>query len=103
MNLDLIFNLLGFTTGIALVIERLVEHFASPLLERFGGKWLLPYVGLILGLLVGLGFGIDLFTPLAESVGLQPSVPWAGLVLSGLLIGGGSNLIHDLYPTTVKG
>ncbi|MFW6098010.1 MAG: hypothetical protein ACOC9Z_08030, partial [Chloroflexota bacterium] len=32
------------------------------------------------------------------AVGLQPFVPWAGYVLTGLLIGGGANLIHDVWP-----
>lgn len=96
--LALMLQVFFFAAMLALIIERLTEKFVRPLLERWGQEWLLAYVALLLGLLFSLAFGIDLLTPLAVAVGLSPFVPWAGYLLTGLMVGGGSNFLHDVWP-----
>ena len=90
----------AFGSLLALTVERLVEKFVTWPLERIG--WpseVKAYVALVVAGLFSWGFAIDLFTPLAVSVGLQPFVPWAGYVLTALAVGGGSQLLHDVWPS----
>ena len=97
--LSVIAGVLAYGSLVALVVERLVEKFATYPLERAG--WpseVKAYIALLIGGIFSGAFAIDLFTPLALAVGLQPFVPWAGYVLTGLLIGGGANLVHDVWP-----
>ena len=97
-GLALVAQVVLFTGLLAFVVERLVEHFVKPLLDMQGWHVATPYVALALGLAFSLLFRIDLFTPLAVAVGLQPLTPWAGLTLSGLVVGGGSNFLSDIWP-----
>lgn len=91
---------LAFAVFLATVNERLVEQFLKPVLERVGLITWTGQVSLFTGLLISVAFGIDLFTPAAEALGITLAVPWAGAVLTGLLVGGGSNFIHDVWPRT---
>ena len=75
---------------LAFVVERLVEKLVKPLLQVAGQEQLMAYVALLLGCLFSVAFNVVLLTPIAVAVGLAPLVPWAGLLLSGLLVGGGS-------------
>lgn len=88
---------LGAGIFIALVIERLVELLVKPALPE-QAQPAVPYVAAGLGLLAAFGFSIDLITPTLAQFGITPSVSWAGKVVTGLLVGGGSNLLHDLWP-----
>lgn len=83
---------------LATVNERLVEFFFKPALSAAGLGSATPYVALLLGALISVGFGIDLFTPIVEGMGFTLAVDWAGLALSALAVGGGSNLLHDVWP-----
>lgn len=52
------------------------------------------YIGsIVVGVLVCVGYNIDLFA----LVGLQTDIPYLGAVLSGLLLGRGSNFVADLF------
>lgn len=89
---------LAFAVLLATINERLIEQFVGPALNRVGaGDWT-GQVALFTGM--ALAFGIDLFTPAAEALGMTLNAPWAGMALTGLLIGGGSNFIHDVWPTS---
>lgn len=96
-GLDLVAQIFLFAAFLALIIERLVEKFVKPALPA---QWqtLSAYTALVLGLLFSWAFGIDLLTPIATAVGLEPFVPWAGYLLTGLIVGGGSNFLHDVWP-----
>lgn len=83
---------------LALVNERLIEAFIAPLAERGGWNYLLPYVSLVTGALISLGFGLDLFGPIAADLSITMVASWAGYVLTAAVVGGGSNLLHDLWP-----
>lgn len=99
MNMSVVGNAFIFASFLSLVTERIVEQFVAPLVDRYPNiKWILPYIALLMGSLVTAAFGVDLFTPLAESLGLVPVSKSVGLVLSGLVVGGGSSFLHDLWP-----
>lgn len=95
---------------LAVLIERLTEFYFGPLFEAlFGaiaaalkatvetGK-ILPYVSGLLGLALCLFFEIDLIGLTLSGLGWETSSTWAGEALTGLLVGGGSNLLHDIWP-----
>jgi hypothetical protein len=81
---------------LAIVLERLVELLVKPPLPE-SLRPAVPYVSAGLGLLIAFGFNIDLVSPTLAQFDVKPAVSWAGRVVTGLLIGGGSNLIHDLW------
>lgn len=91
---------LAFALFLATVNERLVEKFLKPVLQKGGRESWTGQVALLSGLLMSVAFGIDLFTPAAEALGISLAVPWTGVLLTGLLVGGGSNFIHDVWPGT---
>ena len=88
---------LGAALFMALVLERLIELLVKPPLPEHLAP-IVPYISAALGLVAALAFGIDLVTPTLEGFGVVPAVSWAGKVITGLVLGGGSNLIHDLWP-----
>ena len=79
---------------LALVNERLVEYLISPLFDRYweDGRWLLMYVALITGGVLSFLAGVDLLA----AAGVTLAYP-VNLIVSAVLVGGGANLIHDLF------
>jgi hypothetical protein len=96
-GIGLVVQVFLFAAFLALIVERLVEKFVKPLLPEAYQHWS-AYAALALGLIFSWAFGIDLLTPVATAVGLEPFVPWAGYLLTGLIVGGGSNFLHDVWP-----
>jgi len=97
--------LAGFLAG---TVERVIEKALKPMFEKLfvafglGAEKLsafIPLVAFVLGALLSYGFGLDLFAPLAEVVGLEPAA-WLTQGLTAVVVGGGSNLINDLWPQT---
>lgn len=84
---------------LATVNEKLVEHVMKPITKRIGLGDLTVYVALVTGALMSLGFGMDVFTPLAEAVGTEPVVWWTGRAITAGLVGAGSILVHEVWPT----
>ena len=79
---------------LALVNERVVEYFISPLFDKFyeEGRWLLLYVSLVTGGLLSFLAGVDLLA----IAGVELVYP-VDLIVSAVLVGGGSNLLHDIF------
>lgn len=97
--LGLVVPVLAFAVLLATVNERLVEQFIKPLLEKIGGGDFTGQVALVTGAAISVLFGVDLFSPVAVAIGVPLTVPWAGLALTAVLVGGGSNFIHDVWPS----
>ncbi len=95
--MDMFANMFGAVTSIAVVIERLVQFLVKPAVPAKFTK-AVPYVAVALGVLTAFGLNLDLLSPFLGQAGITPAVDWAGKALTGLLMGGGSNLIHDLWP-----
>lgn len=73
--------------ALAVIVEGLVEYLGAPVPTRYK-----PYVAAAAGVLLCLAYGADLLAQL----GYTAAVPTAGQVLTGLLIGRGSNYLNDL-------
>jgi len=80
-------------------VERFTELVLAPVIDRKPEfKPYIIYGTLGFGVLVAFGFGVDSIGPLMESFGVSPPVSWAGTLATGLVIGAGSNFIHDIWP-----
>ena len=95
--MDLPVALLTVATFFALAIERVVENFIAPVVPKERSV-LLRYVALALGLLSAFAFNLDLTEPILDLAGLTPLVGWAGRIVTGVILAGGSNLISDWWP-----
>ncbi len=74
----------------ALLIESVVESFKVAFDK---GKFSYTYIGsLLLGIAGCLVYSLDLFA----LAGLETAVPYVGSVLSGLVLGRGSNFVSDI-------
>lgn len=107
MNLDasVVAGVFGLAIFLALVNERVNQFVIRPALEGVLralrkpvalASDLMPYITAMTALLVSVGFGIDLFRPLAVAVGLSPE-RWVTVVFSAFVVSGGSNMIHDVW------
>ena len=103
-------TVLGLAFFLALVVERVIEFVVRPLIEAAAkaAGWdvervsvALPYVSALLGAAVAWGFGLDLFAELAAAAGLAPAV-WFTRALTAIVVAGGSNLLHDLWPREIE-
>lgn len=95
--MDAFGNMLAAVTSLAVVLERLVEYLVKPPLPEKYYPFI-PYLAAFAGLGIAFGFSLDLITPLLAQFEVVPAVDQMGEVVTGLLIGGGSNLLHDLWP-----
>lgn len=76
---------------LAMMNERLVEWFISPLFKRFGidTSWLM-YVALVTGGVISFLAAVNLFPGMfAQEL--------VGVIISAIIVGGGSNLLHDVF------
>lgn len=81
---------------LATLNERLVEYFIEPifdkLAEKVDKKFWMPYAAAACGIAIGIFSEVNLF----EMVDPQfVGIGWR--ILTAILIGGGSNLIHMLF------
>lgn len=99
-------GILALAFFLALVVERIIQFVVRPLLENAAkaAGWdiekvglILPYFAALFGGLVSFGFGLDLFAELAAAVDLHPAA-WLTRFLTAVVVAGGSNLLHDLWP-----
>ena len=89
-------------TGIlvlAALAEALVEYLANPIIEALNlGDWqalALRYTAALAGVLLCMAYRADLLV----FFHLTPPWPWVGYVITGLLVGRGSNYVHDFAST----
>ncbi len=88
----------------AALVEAIVEYATKPL---DGTSWQLPsfvkqYVAMAVGIGVCLWYGINLVAIISELLAKQgilipvPAYDLVGMVLTGLVVGRGSNVVNDL-------
>jgi hypothetical protein len=96
---------LGTVAGIAIlatIVEGLVEYLVAPLVEKLRKPaedetatdlriMLLRYISVALGIVLCVVYNANLLSLLGVTTG----IPFVGNVLTGLLIGRGSNYVHD--------
>lgn len=94
-----IFGTLGIIFAVTFLVEALVEYVLGtpfdklPMLTPY--KWLLMYVSLGVGVGVSFYYGFDLIYLLAKTLGVEFTTTWLGILFSGLVIGRGSNFLHQ--------
>lgn len=87
---------LAIALALATANERLIEWFVAPLFEKF--KWdtlFLRYIAGVTGFLICFFGKVNLFTDFVPNVLL-------GLILTALFVGGGSNLVHEVFSNSAK-
>lgn len=103
-------GVLALAFFLALVVERVIEFVIRPLIEAAlkamskdveKVSLILPYLSALLGGGVAWGFGLDLFAGLAAAAGLTPAA-WFTKLLTAIVVAGGSNLLHDLWPQEIE-
>lgn len=89
------------TFGVSvLLLATLVEGFTEYLFgEVQSAKPYLRYIALALGVGVSLAYGIDILGIL----GLVSPFPLVGQIISGLILGRGSNYVNDIMTSFTKG
>ncbi len=92
--------LLTAAAFLSLVANRLVEGLATPIFDKFKlDKFWLMYIAWGVGGVLVVVSGVNLFTDIPGVT--MPSV--LGLILSGLVAGGGSNFINELFDAFGQG
>lgn len=83
---------------LAIVVETVVENLKNAIPALTRKTWLVMLSTIVLGVLMAFVCNADVLAVL----GLPERIPYVGMVLTGVLIGGGSNMIYDLMAR-VKG
>jgi hypothetical protein len=83
---------------LAFLAEGTTEYlFATPLTRVLPNadtrSAVVRYIALAVGVGLAFGYGLDVFRVLVP--GLTPVQPWVGVLLTGVLIGRGSNYLND--------
>ena len=77
-----------------LVVNRLVSGLFTPIFDKFGwDKFWLMYVAWVLGAALTIVAGLNLFASYLPAT--------VGLILTGIVAGGGSNLLHDIFDKDI--
>jgi hypothetical protein len=77
---------------LAAVNTKVIDYLAEPVRRRYPklDMWWLLYVAAVTGFAISWLAGVNLFGDFIAD-------PVLGRVLSGVLVGGGSSLIHDVF------
>lgn len=96
-NLEAHMELIAVALFLSLSANRIIEAFVAPLKKRYPDLdlWWLIYVTWVAGGVLSYAAGVNLFAAVVPTLN-----PTAGLVLTALVVGGGANLIADLFPNT---
>lgn len=83
----------------AFLAERLTERLVKPWVPEQYREPVAVVSTLIMGLGAAIGFRLDIINAILAAAGIgDPLSPWVSIVVTGLIIGGGSQLVHDLWP-----
>lgn len=83
--------------GLATAVKAIVDLLITPIKQRYpqADLWWFVYIGVLVGIVVGWFSGANVF---AEWVADATT----GRLLTGILIGGGSKLINDVFKPAGK-
>lgn len=92
---------IGFIFILAFLNESLTEYIFGTPFKKVPGlaphSWVLQYITLITGVGIAFAYRLDLIGIFASAVGAESvAAPWVGYVLTGLIIGRGSEWLHKL-------
>lgn len=88
-------SVVAMAVFLATVNKAILDLIVAPIRRRWPGVdlWWVDYLALVTGLLIGWAFNVNLLEPLQTS----ETSRIVGVILSGLVIGGGADLINDLF------
>jgi hypothetical protein len=91
---------LGIGSFLSLATERIVAAIMAPIKKKWPDVdyWWLIYPSWLLGSFLAYAAGINLLLTLVPNLD-----PFFGRILTAVIVGGGANLIHDIFdkpPTT---
>ncbi|MGQ9600490.1 MAG: hypothetical protein ACUVWZ_13840 [Anaerolineae bacterium] len=82
---------------VAVVVESLTEYFVAPAIpEKY--KMYLPYAAALIAVFLCVAYRVDLLA----AAGLVSPIPAVGWIVSGFLIGRGSNFVNDFADRWLK-
>jgi len=100
------FALLAITFALAFLAESLVEYIFGTLFDKLPAlapyKWTLMYVALVVGVGMAFFYGLDLIALISQEAGGQVGASWLGILLTGLVVGRGSNFLHEFVSKYLK-
>lgn len=82
--------------ALAFLAESTTEYIFGPFLDATR----IRYVALAVGMALTLAFKLNAFKVF---FGLETDIPYVGEIVTGLIIGRGSNFLHDFYKTYIEG
>lgn len=85
-------DVLGITF-LAVFLEGTITYIASATGEKDKPRPWVKYVALAAGVGLAIGYKIDL----PAQLGLASAVPFLGYIVSGIVIGRGSNYLNDFF------
>lgn len=112
MTLGTISILIAVAFALAFLTESLVEYLIGTPMDKIPAlkpwKWLLMYIAAVVGVALALYWKIDLIAVVANGVAHLAGIEYTwdvspvGQVLSGLVIGRGSNFLHDFLDKVLQ-
>lgn len=90
-------SLLVFAIVLCTLAEWIVEQFFGSIKQLKG--YPMVFIGAAIGIGLCFGFGVDIL----KLIGFEASyLPWVGKLVSGLIIGSGSNALHKFIKPAIK-
>jgi hypothetical protein len=112
MDLGMFAIVIAVAFALAFLTESLVEYLLGTPLSKFEAlkswTWMLMYVAAGVGVFLSLYWKIDLIAVIANGVAKMSGIEFSwqvspvGQVLSGLVIGRGSNFLHDFLAKALR-
>lgn len=97
---------LAMVFALAFLAESLTEYFFGIPMDKIEKlkpyKWLLNYVAVIVGILMTLYYKLDLISLIAQFAGGNVGSTTVGFILTGAIIGRGSNYVSDFVAKYIK-
>ena len=90
-------NTLAIFMVMATIIEGLTEYLFSDI-HQFKAEWM-KYPPLIFGVAICIAYRLDIIYTM---LGVTATIPLFGQILTGVLIGRGSNYINDIVTRFIK-
>lgn len=99
-------EILAIAFALAFLAESLVEYIFGTLFDKVPKlepyKWALMYVALLVGVGMAFYYSLDLIALISQELGGVVPVSWFGILMTGLIVGRGSNFLHEFVSKFLK-
>lgn len=90
-------NILGITF-LAVLLEGTINYFVGDNVSEYNKRTWIKYFALLGGIALAIGYQLDI----PSQIGLVTNVPFINYIVSGIIIGRGSNYVNDIISTFKK-